>query len=97
MKVPATVARLVGGASTEYPTRAYIRGQMIEFHFCPTCGLVAFWRSQHLEVGGRLRIAVNLRLAEPEVVAAFPVQHFEGLKSFEDLPLDGRCDGDYWF
>ncbi len=85
------------GIHVSGPTRAYIRGQMIEFHFCPTCGCVAFWRSQHLEAGGRLRIAVNLRLAEPEAVADIPIQRYEGLKSFEDLPLDGRCVGDYWF
>lgn len=44
-----------------------------------------------------LGFAVNLRLAEPEAVANIPIQRFEGLKSFEDLPLDGRCVGDYWF
>jgi hypothetical protein len=40
---------------------------------------------------------VNLRLAEPEAVAHLPIQHFEGLTRFEDLPLDGRCVGDYWY
>jgi hypothetical protein len=85
------------GIHVSGPTRAYIRGQMIEFHFCPTCGCVTYWRSQHLEDGGRLRIAVNLRLAEPEAVAHLPIQHFEGLTRFEDLPLDGRCVGDYWY
>lgn len=78
-------------------TAAYTRGTALEFHFCPTCGCVAFWRSQKLEEGGRRRIAVNLRLSEPEAVARIPVDHFDGLDSFDDLPRDGRCVKDYWF
>ena len=46
---------------------------------------------------GRRRIAVNLRLAEPDAVARVPIDHFDGLKTFEDLPRDGRCVADYWF
>jgi len=79
------------------PTRAYVRGKAIEFHFCPTCGCVAFWRGIELHEAGRRRIAVNLRLAEPELVARIPIDRFDGLGSFEDLPRDGRCVGDYWF
>lgn len=79
------------------PTRAYMRGQAIEFHFCPTCGNTAFWRAQKTDDQGRRRIAVNLRLAEPAEVAAIPIDHFDGLDSFDDLPRDGRCVADYWF
>ena len=78
-------------------TRAYVRGEAIEFHFCPNCGCVAYWRSQRLDDAGRRRIAVNLRLAEPDAVAAIPIDHFDGLDTFEDLPRDGRCVADYWF
>lgn len=78
-------------------TRAYARGKALEFHFCPTCGCMAFWRGLRNEADGRLRIAVNLRLAEPETVAAVPIDHFDGLDSFDDLPRDGRCVADYWF
>lgn len=77
-------------------TQMYIRGRMIEFHFCPTCGCVAYWRSLIPE-GNRRRIAVNLRLTEPEAVADIPIDHFDGLKTFDDLPRDGRCVADYWF
>ena len=78
-------------------TTAYVRGErLLGFHFCPVCGCVAFWRSLHLE-NGRLRIAVNLRLAEPDVVAAIPIEHFEGFDTFKDLGQDGRCVRDYWF
>jgi hypothetical protein len=46
---------------------------------------------------GRRRIAVNLRLAEPQAVATIPIDHFDGLDTFEDLPRDGRCVADYSF
>ena len=77
-------------------TRPYIRGEVIEFRFCPVCGCVTYWRARR-EKDGRRRIAVNLRLAEPEAVARIPIRHFDGLKTFEDLPSDGRCIADYWF
>jgi hypothetical protein len=78
-------------------TQAYVRGEAIEFHFCPVCGGVAYWRARAPDKAGRRRIAVNLRLTEPEAVAKIPIDHFDGLESFEDLPRDGRCLADYWF
>ena len=42
-------------------------------------------------------MAVNVRLSEPDAVAQLPIDHFEGLERFEDLPRDGRCVADYWF
>lgn len=78
-------------------TQAFVRGTALEFHFCPTCGCVAFWRGLRREAEGRVRIAVNLRLSEPEAVAQIPIDHFDGLDTFEDLPRDGRCVSDYWF
>ena len=78
-------------------TQAYVRGDSIGFHFCPTCGCVAYWRALAPNRHGRRRIAVNLRLTEPGPVAHLPVRHFDGLDRFEDLPDDGRCVADYWF
>jgi hypothetical protein len=77
-------------------TNHYVRGKAIEFHFCPHCGCVAFWRGRQKSEEGRRRIAVNLRLAEPEAVAHIPIRHFDGLNTHQDLPLDGRCVADYW-
>ena len=85
------------GITVSGSTRAYIRGKAIEFHFCPRCGRVAFWRAQKLDEEARRRIAVNLRLTEPGPVAHVPIDHFDGLDTFEDLPRDGRCIADYWF
>jgi len=43
------------------------------------------------------RIAVNLRLSEPTAVAHIPIDHFDGLETFDDLPRDGKFVADYWF
>jgi hypothetical protein len=78
-------------------TRAYVRAKALGFHFCPVCACVAYWRALEANAEGRRRIAVNLRLTEPEAVAHIPVDHFDGLETFDDLPRDGRCVRDYWF
>jgi hypothetical protein len=85
------------GVRVAGPTTAYERGEAIEFHFCPKCGCVTHWRGKRLEPGGRRRMAVNVRLAEPDAVAAIPIDHFDGFETFEDLPRDGKCVVDYWF
>lgn len=86
------------GINVSGPTQVYIRGEWIGFHFCPTCGCVAYWRSLEPNEKGRRRIAINLRLVEePEAVAQIPIDHFDGFDTFEDLPRDGRCVKDYWF
>lgn len=78
-------------------TQAFARGTALEFHFCPKCGCMAFWRGKQLDERGRRRMAVNLRLAEPGAVSDIPIDHFDGLDTFDDLPRDGRCVADYWF
>jgi hypothetical protein len=80
------------------PTTAYVWGpKTIGFHFCPSCGCVAYWRALELREDGRRRIAVNVRLTEPQAVAALPIDPFDGLVTFRDLPRDGRCVTDVWF
>jgi hypothetical protein len=79
------------------PTKPYVRGKAIEFHFCPSCGCVAFWRAQRKDEEGKTRIAVNLRLSEPEQIGEIPIDHFDGLDKFDDLPRDGKCVKDMWF
>ena len=72
------------GVHVSGPTRVYVRGKAIEFHFCPACGCVAYWRALQPNKEGRRRLAVNVRLAEPEAVAHLPIDHFDGLGTFED-------------
>lgn len=83
------------------PTVAYTRvgkdDPALEIRFCPTCAGVLCWRGLRLEPDGRRRIAVNLRLADPDAVADLPIDHFDGLDTFEDLPRDGRCVRELWF
>ena len=80
------------------PTHAYLRGERhLEFHFCPDCGCIAYWRGVNPREDGRRRIGFNLRLAEPEQVAAIPVRHFDGLNWASDPVTDGRTVADMWF
>jgi hypothetical protein len=79
------------------PTRVYVRGRALGYHCCEACGCVAYWRALNPTADGRRRIAVNLRLAEPDAVAAIPIEHFDGLVTFDDLGRDGRCVRDMWF
>lgn len=85
------------GIKVTGPTKAYVRGRAIGFHFCPECACITHWRGLIANSDGRRRVAVNLRLAEPDAVAEIPIDHFDGLGAFEDLPRDGRCVRDYWF
>ena len=83
------------------PSLAYTRvgkaDPALEIRFCGACGCVLCWRGLRQGPDGRRRIAVNLRLAAPEAVAELPIDHFDGLDTFDDLPRDGRCVRDLWF
>lgn len=86
------------GIRTSGPTTAYSWGDRdIGFHFCPTCGGLAYWRAVEPRPDGRRRMAVNLRLAAPEAVAGIAIEHLNGLEDFEPVPGHGRTVGDLWF
>ena len=86
-----------GVITVQGPTKIYRRGNAIDFHFCGTCACVAWWRGQKTDESGRRRMAVNLRLTEPGPIAELPIDHFDGLDTFDDLPRDGRRICDLWF
>lgn len=86
----------IHGPTSTY-TRAGKETPVIEIHFCPTCACVIGWRGLKVTPEGRRRIAVNVRLAPPEAVADLPIDHLDGLDTFQDLPRDGRCVRDLWF
>src|SRR5262245_51826641 len=77
------------GIDVSGPTRSYARGRAIDFHFCATCGCIVFYRAKQLSADGKRKIAVNLRMTEPGPIAAVPIDHFDGLDTFDDLPRDG--------
>jgi hypothetical protein len=78
-------------------TQSFVRGKALSFNFCGTCGCVVSWRGLKVDEQGRRRLAVNLRLTEPGPVAHLPIDHFDGLDTFDDLPRDHRCVKDFWF
>jgi hypothetical protein len=86
----------LSGPTTAY-SRANTSNPVLEIRFCPNCGCVLCWRGLRLDGDGRRRMAVNLRLASPEAVADLPIDHFDGLCTFDDLPRDHRCVRDMWF
>jgi len=78
-------------------TRAYTHGDAaIAFHFCQTCGCVAYWLATTPDETARRAIAVNLRMTDPEPIADIPIDHFDGLH-WTALPRDGRTVRDLWF
>ncbi len=86
----------LSGESAVY-TRAERTDPHLEFRFCPTCACVLAWRERRPGADGRRRTAVNVRLAPPEAVADLRIDYFDGLDTFEDLPVDGRCVRHFWF
>ena len=76
---------------------SYVRGDSLSFNVCAKCGNLMYWRGLKTNDKGRRRGAVNLRMAEPGPVADVPIDHFDGLDKWEDLPRDGRCVKDMWF
>jgi hypothetical protein len=86
----------ISGAGASY-TRKGKANPVLEILFCVSCGCVVCWRALKLDAQGRRRIAVNVRLAPPEAVMNLPVDHFDGLDTFEDRPPDGRRVRDLWF
>ncbi len=87
--------RLTGPSATY--TRADAPNPALEIHFCGRCGCVTSWRGLSVGSDGRRRIAVNIRLTEPGPLQHLPIDHFDGLERFDDLPRDGRCVADMWF
>jgi hypothetical protein len=86
----------VTGQTASY-TRAGKDRPSLEILFCSSCACVVSWRGLRPQKDGRRRMAVNVRLAPPDLVADLPIDHFDGLDTFEDLPSDGRCVRDLWF
>jgi hypothetical protein len=58
-------------------TIAYVWGdRTLARHTCRTCGCTTHWESLQPEVSRRM--AVNLRMAEPEAIKSIRVRRFDG-------------------
>lgn len=69
--------------SVSGPTRSYIQGdKLLAFHSCEICGCTTHWENLQPELEDAPYMAVNLRLAAPEVVAKVRVRHFDGADSW---------------
>lgn len=86
----------VQGETAAY-RRVDVTAPVLEVLFCPACACVLSWRGLQLDPDGRRRMAVNIRLAPAKEVQALPIDHFDGLSTFEDLPSRGTCVRDLWF
>lgn len=77
---------------TSGKTAAYHRkdGGSISYHFCATCGCLTHYIATKPDAEGKHWTAVNVRMTEPENVFGLPIDHFDGLVGFKDLPQDGR-------
>ena len=80
-------------------TKIYLwNKKLIEFHFCPECACIAYWRAAMPGKDGRRHGAVNVRLVAPEAVdtvKALPLIHHD-TELMDDLPSDGMHVADVW-
>ena len=54
--------------------------------------------AQSLDPAALAQMRAGIGESLPEVLLEpVPIDHFDGLDKFEDLPRDGRCVADYWF
>lgn len=71
-------------ASAADATFRYIQGdRKLAYHICRTCGCATHWESLYPVVTNRA--AVNLRMAEPDMLARWPVRRFDGADSWTFL------------
>ncbi len=82
------------GGTTTYRRKD---GGAIDFHFCAKCGCVTHYIRTAAGDDGRHRAAVNLRMGDPALICDLPIDRFDGHKTFEDLPRDGRKVREMWF
>jgi hypothetical protein len=70
--------------------------EWLAFHFCAKCACVVAWLATSRGKDGRVRGAVNLRLAaEPGAVQDVAIVHHDTV-TMDDLPRDGKRIADVW-
>jgi len=78
-------------------TQTYVwNRKWIEFHFCPQCACMVYWRAAASGKDGHRRGAVNLRLvSDADAVQAIALRHHD-TERMDDLPLDDMHVSDVW-
>ena len=75
----------VGKVTVTGRTVSYTRGEKsLAFHHCPVCGCTTHWENLTPDAPDAY-MAVNLRLADPALVATIPVRHFDGAETWTFL------------
>ena len=71
----------------EGETVPYLRAERsLQFHHCPTCGVVTHWQSVTPEgTDGHGRRAVNMRLADPRLILGLSIERLDGADSWRSL------------
>lgn len=65
-------------------TIAYVQGdRTLAVRTCKTCGCTSHWESLKPESQGRM--AVNVRLADPQLPSHLPIRHFDGADTWKFL------------
>lgn len=63
-------------------TIAYVHGdRTLALHTCKECGCTTHWTS--LSANDNTRMAVNFRMCGDDVIAGFPIRHFDGTDTWE--------------
>ncbi len=64
------------------PTETYRWGdEDLDFHRCPTCGCIMFWRNT--ENYDEERVAANFRMADRKAIESIPVRKFDGADTWQ--------------
>lgn len=79
-------------------TTGYVRADSdgdLAFHFCRDCGACHSWQPASPDDGAAYRMAVNIRLADPDDVCALEVRRWDGRDSWSEVAGPARCVADY--
>lgn len=87
------------GITTSGETEIYSYGKNVSnYHFCSKCKGLSHYIVNSKNAEGKTKMAVNLRMIDDvKKIENLPVDHFDGLDTFEDQPRDGRAVKDLWF
>ncbi len=69
--------------SIQGATLPYQPADSLAFHACSNCRGLMYWRALEPNDEGFYRVGLNLRMADPGVVADLPLDQFDGLDTWQ--------------